>query len=86
MPDLPKKRTNLVVRKYLKDQRSKLNLTAMDVSLECELSHNYYQQLENGTRGEKLPVSTLIKISEVLGFNLCDIIKYERDYIEEAYA
>ena len=54
----------------------------MDVATDCGLSQNYYQQLENGERGNKLSVVTLIKFSDALDINLCDLVLMERDYIE----
>ncbi|MBI9009685.1 MAG: helix-turn-helix transcriptional regulator [Tenericutes bacterium] len=74
---------NYLHRDYLKDQRKLLKLTADDVSYLLDISRDYYSQIENGARGKNLSVRMLVRISQVLKMDLCEIINFEKKFIQD---
>lgn len=72
-------------RIYLKSRRKEMYLQPYDVAMELYVTESYYNQIENGSKGKKLPVSLLINLAEVLNYSLDEIIKLEKAYIETHY-
>lgn len=72
-------------RMYLKSRRKEMYLQPYDVSMELYVTESYYNQIENGSKGKKLPVSLLINLAGVLNYTLDEIIKLEKAYIETHY-
>lgn len=57
------------MRGWLKAIREDANMTQENVSLKSGISREYYNRIESGRRGNKLPVSTAKRIAEALNFN-----------------
>lgn len=57
------------MRRWLKKIREDKGLTQNIVAESAGISRQFYSMIENGDRGEKLPVQTAKKIAEALGFD-----------------
>lgn len=72
-------------RLYLKNRRKDLDLQIYDVATDLFVTESYYAQVENGKKGKKLPVSLLINLAFILKYDLDEIVKLEKAYIETHY-
>lgn len=57
-----------MVRQWLKNIRTKANMSTYDVAKAAGISQSYYSALENGKRGKPLNVNIAKKIAKV--FNI----------------
>ena len=55
------------MRKWLKDLRTKANLSQDELSKKMNISQNYYSSIELGERQKDLSLSLIVKISEIFG-------------------
>lgn len=58
----------LQISNYLKERRKNLELTQADLAKYCNLSREGIQKIESGQ--SDLQISTLIKLSKILGFKV----------------
>jgi len=65
------------MRKWLKELRKERNLTQDGVAGELGLSQSYYSEIENGCKQADLNLSTVMKLSEILGVTVDFIIQQE---------
>ena len=57
------------MRDWLKQIRTSSEQTQEQIANRAEISRAYYTRIENGKRGEPLPVDTAKKIAAILGFD-----------------
>ena len=65
------------MRDWLKDARKEAGLTCKEMANKLEMSEPYYFRIETGERLNKMPIPTAVKISEILGIPLAQIVTYE---------
>ena len=65
------------MRYWLKAKREEKHMTVQQVASQAGLAQAYLTNLENGKRGEKLPVDTAKRIANVLGFSWTDFYEGE---------
>ena len=65
------------MRDWLKEIRQHKEMTQEGVAAAAGMSRQYYNMIENGQRGEPLPVDTAKKIAAILGF------EWQRFYPDE---
>lgn len=58
-----------MLRTWLKDIRASKEFTQEQVAEASGITRAYYTRIENGTRGEPLPVDTAKKIADTLSFD-----------------
>ena len=68
------------MRKWLQNIRKEKRMTQEATAILAGISRAYYTNIENGIRGEALPVETAKKIATALDF---DWIKFYEDENEE---
>lgn len=56
------------MRNWLINIRNSKGLTQKVVAAKCGLTQGYYSMIENGERGQAIPLSTAQRIADVLGF------------------
>ena len=57
------------MRTWLKEIRENANVTQAEIALKAKISQQYYSTIENGQRGNKLPVQTAKAIAQALNFD-----------------
>jgi transcriptional regulator with XRE-family HTH domain len=57
------------MRDWLRNIRTLNKMTQIEVAEKAGIAQPYYAQIENGIRGDKLPVQTAQTIAAVLGFD-----------------
>lgn len=65
------------MRTWLKELRVSKKKTQKEIAFLAHISPQYYNYIENGERGDKLPVPTARKIADALEFNWQ--LFYDRD-------
>ena len=63
------------IRKNIKKYRKLKGITAMELSLMVDLSHDFIRQIESEKTAYNFSVDTFYKISVALGVKLDDLIK-----------
>jgi transcriptional regulator with XRE-family HTH domain len=69
-------------RFYIIDKRTKLGLSAEEVSRRLSVSKRYYYQIENGWRGTRMGVPFILKLIEVLDINAQQFLEAENDHLK----
>ena len=72
-----RKRGGNGLRVWLKTLRSKRNYSQTVMADKLEMTRQAYCQIENGQRQNDLPLSLMVKISDVFNITLDDIKNYE---------
>jgi len=78
-----KKKKVPLPRFYLISRRLELGLSVEEVSRQLSVTHYYYYQLENGNRGSKLPVPTLLKMTKALQMDAEELLRFESEHIDK---
>lgn len=66
-----------VLREWLKDARTKKNLSMAEMGRKLNISESYYSYIESGERQKNMDISLASKISVVLDIPLNEIVKAE---------
>ena len=69
-------------RLYLKALRKKHHFSMEDVSETIEISLNYYQMLESGTRGKRFSLEVAARLSNLFNLSLNDFYQMELVYLD----
>lgn len=65
------------MRSYLAKMREEKKMTQHDVAKAVGVSRQYYQMIETGNRQKKMDVTLCVKLADVLGVSVVDIINEE---------
>ena len=68
-------------RFYIIDKRTKLGLSAEEVSRRLDVTKRYYYQIENGWRGLRMGVPLILKLIEVLDIDALEFLNSESEHI-----
>lgn len=70
------------MREWLKLARTARNMTMADLADKLNITESYYSYIENGARKKKLDIVFVVRLSEVLGISISDIIRFEAELSE----
>jgi DNA-binding XRE family transcriptional regulator len=63
--------------------RNEHNISQNEAAIRAGMTRQYYCNIENGARGQKLPISTAKKIAKALNLTLDELWEYEKEYLQE---
>lgn len=66
------------MRAWLRDARKASKKTARDFAQELGLTENHYWLIEQGTRKKVLDLNLAVKIAEVTGMTIEEVVEHER--------
>ncbi len=69
------------MRKYLKNMRSDKKMTQKQLAEMLGISTQYYSLIENGERQQEISVSLLVKLAEVFGVPVDELIRKEGERV-----
>ena len=67
------------MRKWLKEARTKKDLTMKQIAVELGITESYYSLIENGDRKKMMDISLANKLSEILDIPVEKIIAMETE-------
>ena len=67
------------MRKWLKEARTKKDLTMKQIAVELGITESYYSLIENGDRQKMMDISLAKKLSEILDIPVEKIIAMETE-------
>lgn len=65
------------MRDWLKEKRTQKNMTAGDMAKAVGISEGYYSRIESGERQRKMDIRLAMKLANVLGMSLQEIVDKE---------
>lgn len=70
------------MREYLKKLREERGYTMQFVADKLGISKQYYQRIEVGDRQQNMDITLAVKLSEIFGLSIQNIIDYEKQVAE----
>ena len=70
------------MREYLKKLREERGYTMQFVADKLGISKQYYQRIEVGDRQQNMDITLAVKLSEIFGLSIQNIIDYEKKVAE----
>ena len=67
------------MRKWLKEARTKKDLTMKQIAVELGITESYYSLIENGDRQKMMDISLAKKLSDILDIPVEKIIAFETE-------
>ena len=67
------------MRKWLKEARTKKDMTMKQIAVELGITESYYSLIENGDRQKMMDISLAKKLSEILDIPVEKIIAMETE-------
>lgn len=71
------------MREWMATARNEKNLTMAKVAERCGISESYYSLIEAGERQKRLDITLAVKLSDVLGLPLDEIVKQDAAWTKQ---
>lgn len=71
------------MREWMAAARNEKNLTMAKVAERCGISESYYSLIEAGERQKRLDITLAVKLSDVLGLPLDEIVKRDAAWTQQ---
>lgn len=71
------------MREWMATARNEKNLTMAKVAERCGISESYYSLIEAGERQKRLDITLAVKLSDVLGLPLDEIVKRDAAWTQQ---
>lgn len=71
------------MREWMATARNEKNLTMAKVAERCGISESYYSLIEAGERQKRLDITLAVKLSDVLGLPLDEIVRQDAAWTKQ---
>lgn len=71
------------MREWMATARNEKNLTMAKAAERCGISESYYSLIEAGERQKRLDITLAVKLSDVLGLPLDEIVKRDAAWTKQ---